>query len=40
MKFHGVDFETFKKTIVQRNNIMQPWKIDKDGKVTNALYSI
>ena len=40
MKLHGVDFETFKKTIVQRNNIMQPWKIDKDGRVTNALYSV
>jgi sulfane dehydrogenase subunit SoxC len=35
-----VDIDTFKRTISQRNNIMQPWKIDRDGRVTNALYSI
>jgi sulfane dehydrogenase subunit SoxC len=39
-KLRGIDIDTFKKTIGQRNNIMQPWKIDRDGRVTNALYSI
>jgi sulfane dehydrogenase subunit SoxC len=39
-KFWGLDIDMFKKTIWQRNNIMQPWKIDRNGRVTNALYSI
>ena len=39
-RMRGYDLETFKKTIVQRNNIPQPWKIDRDGRVTNAIFSI
>jgi sulfane dehydrogenase subunit SoxC len=39
-RMRGLDLETFKKTIVQRNNIPQPWKIDSDGRVTNAIFSV
>jgi sulfane dehydrogenase subunit SoxC len=39
-KVRGLDLQTFKTTTVQRNNIPQPWKIDRDGRVTNALFSI
>jgi len=39
-KMRGYDLETFKKTVVQRNNIPQPWKIDSDGRLSNAIFSI
>jgi hypothetical protein len=35
-----LDMETFKTEVVQRNNIAQPWKIDSDGRITNALFTI
>jgi len=39
-RVRGMDLQTFKTTVVQRNNIPQPWKIDRDGRVTNALFAI
>ena len=39
-KIRGLDLETFKTTTVQRNGIPQPWKIAKDGRVTNAIFAI
>ena len=39
-KMRNMDLATFKSSIMQRNNIPQPWKIDRDGKVTNAIFSI
>ena len=39
-KVRGLDMETFKTEVVQRNNIAQPWKIDSDGRITNALFTI
>jgi sulfane dehydrogenase subunit SoxC len=39
-RIRGLDLEAFKTRAVQRNNIVQPWKIDRDGRVTNAIYSI
>ena len=39
-RIRGLDVQTFKTTVVQRNNIPQPWKIDRNGRVTNAIFSI
>lgn len=39
-KMRGLDLKAFKTRTIQRNNITQPWKIDKDGRVTNAIFSI
>ena len=39
-KVRGVDLATFKTRGFQRNNIPQPWKIDRDGRVTNAIFAI
>ena len=39
-RIRGLDLASFKTKAVQRNNIVQPWKIDRDGRVTNAIYSI
>ena len=39
-KMRGMNLETFKTSVVQRNNIPQPWKIDRDGRVTNAIFSV
>jgi sulfane dehydrogenase subunit SoxC len=39
-KIRGVDLETFKTRGFQRNNIPQPWKIDREGRVTNAIFAI
>ena len=39
-KMRGMDLASFKTKGIQRNNITQPWKIGKDGKVTNAIFSI
>lgn len=39
-RIRGIDVETLKTKTIQRNNIAQPWKIERDGRVTNALFSI
>jgi sulfane dehydrogenase subunit SoxC len=40
-KFKGVDVETVKSKLgYQRFNAPQPWKIDRDGKITNAIFAI
>ncbi|HXP82043.1 MAG TPA: molybdopterin-dependent oxidoreductase [Verrucomicrobiae bacterium] len=39
-KMRGYSLENFKKEVIQRNNIPQPWKIDRDGRITNAIFSI
>ena len=36
----GLDLQDFKTANVQRNAIVQPWKIDRDGRITNAIFSI
>ena len=39
-RIRGIDVETLKTRTIQRNNIAQPWKIDRDGRVTNAIFEI
>jgi sulfane dehydrogenase subunit SoxC len=39
-RIRGLTLQDFKTKVVQRNNIPQPWKIDRDGRVTNAIFSI
>lgn len=39
-RIRGIDVETLKTKVIQRNNIAQPWKIDSDGRVTNAIFTI
>jgi hypothetical protein len=39
-KFEGLDVESVKGRGFSRFNVPQPWKIDREGKVTNAIYSI
>lgn len=39
-RIRGIDVETLKTKTIQRNNIAQPWKIERDGRVTNALFAI
>ena len=39
-RMRGIDVETLKTKAIQRNNIAQPWKIERDGRVTNALFAI
>ena len=39
-RMRGIDVETLKTKTIQRNNVMQPWKIDRDGRVTNAIFSV
>jgi len=39
-KLRGMDIAAFKTAVVQRNGITQPWKIDRDGRISNAIFSI
>ncbi|OFW28047.1 MAG: hypothetical protein A3J28_02160 [Acidobacteria bacterium RIFCSPLOWO2_12_FULL_60_22] len=39
-RFKGVDVDTLKARGSNRINITQPWKIDREGRITNAVYSI
>jgi sulfane dehydrogenase subunit SoxC len=39
-RMRGLDVQSLKTQPVQRNNVVQPWKIGRDGKVTNAIFSI
>jgi sulfane dehydrogenase subunit SoxC len=39
-RIRGIDVETLKTKTIQRNNVTQPWKIERDGRVTNALFAI
>ena len=36
----GVSLDEVKGTGYQRFNVPQPWKIDREGKVTNAIFAI
>ena len=39
-RMRGIDVETLKTGVIQRNNVAQPWKVDRDGRVTNAIFTI
>jgi sulfane dehydrogenase subunit SoxC len=39
-RMRGMDVQSLKTQAVQRNNVVQPWKIGRDGKVSNAIFSI
>ena len=39
-KHQGVDLDTLMTRGSNRINITQPWKIDREGRITNAVYSI
>ncbi len=39
-KSRGIDLETFKNKNLARNNIAQPWRIGRDGKIVNAIFSV
>ena len=39
-RMRGIDVETLKTKVIQRNNVTQPWKVDRDGRVTNAIFTI
>ena len=39
-RIRGIDVETLKTRTIQRNNIAQPWKINRDGRVTNAIFEV
>ena len=39
-KFKGIGVEELKTRAYNRFNIPQPWKIDREGRVTNAIFAI
>ena len=39
-KSRDLDLATFKTRNLSRNNIAQPWRIGRDGKIVNAIFSV